>query len=428
LTVQLLAIGAHPDDIEIGAAALLTKALQHGIDTHFLILTDESDCRAARRAEAVLAARSLGVPQDRVIFAGLEDGQLRVDRTSVSRVREKAGAHGLRPDIVVTHTLADSHNDHVEANRIAHAAFRKCVFLHFSTYLSSERERFAPRVFIAVSGAKLEKKTAALAAYSSQQNRLARSDLADYEGRMGALARLDRAESFEVSRQEGADGLMEEVLALSESPFHRFWTRIAGSKGITLFYEAYAVPGAAIDWPSSHANTGRDRLRQAFRDQWLPSSPLRETGSGSSSVQQILESQSVILAGGAVSNLIVRDVYNRFRTTVWSIDYEMPRLGPAYLCNRSTQARMCPRYDAAGNTVQDFGVLARVANPYAPGEHVVCAAGASGFGTRVALEFLADPGAQPEVMKHFETRENVQVAFSARPDAHGMEVLDVCRD
>jgi len=55
LTVQLLAIGAHPDDIEIGAAALLTKALQHGIDTHFLILTDESDCRAARRAAEKVA-------------------------------------------------------------------------------------------------------------------------------------------------------------------------------------------------------------------------------------------------------------------------------------------------------------------------------------------------------------------------------------
>jgi LmbE family N-acetylglucosaminyl deacetylase len=426
--VQLLAIGAHPDDIEIGAAAFLTKALQHGIDTHFLILTDERGHRAARRTEAVLAAESLGVPQDRVIFAGLQDGRLRVDRTSVSRVREKAGVRGVRPDLVVTHTLADSHNDHVEANRIAHAAFRKCAFLHFSTYLSSERERFAPRVFIAVSGARLESKTTALAAYGSQQGRLERSDLADYEGRLGALARLGRAEAFEVSRQEGADGLVEEVLALSESPFHRFWARIVASKEITLFYEAYAVPGAAIDWPSSHANTGRDRLRQAFRDQWLPSSPLRETGSGSSSVQQILESQSVILAGGAVSNLIVRDIYNRFRGTVWAIDYEMPRLGPAYLSNRSTQARMYPRYDSAGNTVRDFGVLARVANPYAPGEHVVCAAGASGFGTRVALEFLADPGAQPEVMKHFETPENVQVAFSARPDTYGMEVLDVCHD
>jgi len=426
--VRLLAIGAHPDDIEIGAAALLTKAQRHGIDTHVLILTDERGCREARRAEAVVAAESLGVPQDRVIFAGLADGRLRVDRTSVSRVREKAAACGLQPDLVVTHTLADSHNDHVEANRIAHAAFRKCVFLHFSTYLSSERERFAPRVFVAVSGATLEKKARALAAYESQQSRLERADLADYEGRLGALARLDRAEAFEVSRQEGADGLVEEVLALSESPFHRFWTRVVASKEITLFYEAYAVPGAAIDWPSSHSNTGRDRLRQAFRDQWLPYSPLRETGSGSSSVQQILESQSVILAGGAVSNLIVRDIYNRFRSTVWSIDYEMPRVGPAYLHNRSTQARMHPRFDAAGNTVLDFGVLARVANPYAPGEHVVCAAGASGFGTRVALEFLADPGAQPEVMKHFETRGNVQVAFCARPDSHGMEVLDVCHD
>jgi hypothetical protein len=113
---------------------------------------------------------------------------------------------------------------------------------------------------------------------------------------------------------------------------------------------------------------------------------------------------------------------------VWSIDYEMPRQEPAFLYNRSTQVRMYPHYDAAGNIVKDFGMLARVANPYAPGEHVVCAAGASGFGTRVALEFLADPGAQPDVLKHFETRENVQLAFSARPGAGGMEVLDVCHE
>jgi hypothetical protein len=120
--------------------------------------------------------------------------------------------------------------------------------------------------------------------------------------------------------------------------------------------------------------------------------------------------------------------HSRLERSDLADDYQMPRLEPAYLCNRSAQARMYPHYDAAGNTVKDFGVLARVANPYAPGEHVVCAAGASGLGTRVALEFLADPGARPDVLKHFETRENVQVAFSAKPYADGMEVLDVHHD
>jgi LmbE family N-acetylglucosaminyl deacetylase len=423
--MQLLAIGAHPDDIEIGAAAFISKAISSGAETYFLILSDESGRRVARRAEATQAARVLGVPQRRVLFAGLRDGSLRADRKSVDRIREIAQEEGLRPDLIVTHTVADSHNDHVEANRMAHAAFRRCVFLHFSIYLSSEWEQFAPRIFVVVSDEKLAKKTKALGIYESQRSRLERRDLTDYEARLGRLARMDRAEAFEVSRQDGAMDL-DQVLELSESPFHRFWSQIIENKEITLFYEAYTAPGAPIDWPTSHASDGRDQLRQAFRDQWLPNSPLRETGSASSSVRQILESQSVILVGGAVSNLIVRDLYNRFRDTVWAVDYEMPRLEPAYLYNRKSGARHYPAYDTKGNVLKDYGIISRIVNPYAAGEHVICAAGATGFGTRVALEFLADPGSSPEFMNNFQARGSVQLMFFVEPGNDRAKVLDVC--
>jgi LmbE family N-acetylglucosaminyl deacetylase len=424
--MQLLAIGAHPDDIEIGAAALISKAISSGAETYFLVLSDESGRRGARRAEATRAARILGVPPRRVLFAGLRDGSLRADQQSVSRIREIVAEEGLTPDLIVTHTAADSHNDHIEASRIAHAAFRRSVFLHFSTYLSSERERFAPRIFVGVTGSRLEKKTEALGVYASQRSRLERRDLTEYEARLGALARMGRAEAFEVSRQDGAEDLQELILELSESPFHRFWSQTIDNKEITLFYEAYTAPGAPIDWPTSHASDGRDQLRQAFRDQWLPYSPLRETGSASSSVRQILESQSVILVGGAVSNLIVRDLYNRFRDTVWAVDYEMPRLEPAYIYNRKSGVRHYPAYDASGNVLQDYGIISRIVNPYANGEHVICAAGATGLGTRLALEFLADPGSSPEFLKNFDIHRSVQLMFSVEPGSRRAEVLDVC--
>ena len=424
--MQVLAIGAHPDDIEIGAAAFISKAINSGAETYFLVLSDESGRRTARRAEATRAARILGVPQRRVLFAGLHDGSLRADQKSVSRIREIVAEEGLKPDLIVTHSAADSHNDHIEASRIAHAAFRRCVFLHFSIYLSSERERFAPRIFVGVSDDRLAKKIEALGVYESQRSRLERRDLAEYEARLGMMARMGRAEAFEVSRQDGAADLPDQILELSESPFHRFWSQIIENKEITLFYEAYTAPGAPIDWPTSHAGDGRDQLRQAFRDQWLPNSPLRETGSASSSVRQILESQSVILVGGAVSNLIVRDLYNRFRDTVWAVDYEMPRLEPAYLYNRKSGIRHYPTYDGRGNVLQDYGVISRMVNPYAAGEHVICAAGATGLGTRVALEFLADPGSSPEFLKNFDTRRSVQLMFSVDPDSPRPEVLDVC--
>jgi LmbE family N-acetylglucosaminyl deacetylase len=426
--LRLLAIGAHPDDIEIGSAALVTKAVGLGIETHFVVLTDDGDDREARRGEAAAAAEALGVPRDRVLFAGLRDGRLRADARSVGKVRKLVSAHGLKPDLIVTHTTADSHNDHVEANRIAHAAFRECVFLHYSVHLSREQQPFAPRIFVEVSREKLAKKTRALALHDSQRARLERRDLAAYEASLGKLARMERAEAFEVSMQEGAEGPFDEILTLSESPFHRFWSRIIGSQDITLFYEAYSTPGAPIDWPTGHENAGRDQLRQSFRDQWLPYSPLSEAPSNSPALDQIIQAQSVILAGGAVSNLVVRDLYNRFRSTLWAIDYEMPRLEPAYLYNRSSGLRFYPKYDTQNTLSEDFGVIARVANPYAPGEHAVCAAGATGLGTRVALEFLADPGAQRDIAQYFEKPGNVQVAFRVGADAGKIELVDACHE
>lgn len=422
--LQMLAVGAHPDDIEIGAAALISKAVGLGIGVHFLILTDQDTGGPLRRAEAVKAGQELGVPEDRVLFAGLRDGRLRADGRSVAKVRRLAAARGIRPELIVTHTTADSHNDHVEASRIAHAAFRECAFLHYSTYLSREQEPFAPRVFVEVSGEKLARKSQALGHYDSQAPRLARRDLAGYESGLGALAGLDRAEAFEVSLQEGAAGPAAQILELSESAFHRFWSRIITGPEITLFYEAYTMPGAPIDWPTSHENAGRDRLREAFRDRWLPASPLSEAPSASPAVQQVLKSQSVILAGGAVSNLVVRDLYNRFRSTRWAIEYEMPRLEPAYLYNRATGVRHYPEYDAEMNPASDYGVLARVASPYAPGQHVLFAGGATGLGTRVGLEFLAEPGARRELAQLFEAPGDIQAAFSVHADTGKLEILD----
>jgi hypothetical protein len=76
--------------------------------------------------------------------------------------------------------------------------------------------------------------------------------------------------------------------------------------------------------------------------------------------------------------------------------------------------------------LQDYGIISRIVNPYATGEHVICAAGATGLGTRVALEFLADPGSSPEFLKNFDAHRGVQLMFSVEPGNQRAEVLDVC--
>jgi LmbE family N-acetylglucosaminyl deacetylase len=423
--VRILAVGAHPDDIEIGAGALISKSVALGLDIDLLILTDDIHTAALRQSEAVRAAAELGVPGERVLFGGLLDGSLRADGETVRRIRELVAARNIDPDIVVTHSQADSHNDHVEANRIAHAVFRQRVFLHYSIHLSSELDRFAPRVFVDVSGVRLDRKNRALSMHRSQQSRIERTDLAKHEMMLGGQARLARAEGFEVSFQNNAVDVLTKTIGLSDSLFHRLWAPIVGDAGLTLLYEAYAAPGAAIDWPTVHENAGRDRLRHAFATQWAPTSPLQEKFSNSLGAADNLRRGRVVLAGGAVSNPVVRDLYNRLSGTRWAIEYDLPRTEPAYLVNRADGRRVYPEFSAEHTVRRDAGLIAVVPNPWAPDTRIVCAAGASGFATRLGLEFLADPGERPELAEEFLRHPSTQVAFSVDAGTGQLDILDI---
>jgi LmbE family N-acetylglucosaminyl deacetylase len=422
--MQMLAVGAHPDDIEIGAGALIAKSVALGLDIHLLVLTDDGADAPTRRAEAVAAAAELGLPAGRVLFAGLVDGHLRADGQTVRTVRDLVSARSISPDVVVTHTQADSHNDHVEASRIAHAAFRGQVFLHYSIHLSHEPDRFAPRVFVDVSGARLDRKNKALASHRSQSDRIGRADLAEHEEGLGRLARMARAEAFEISVQNNANGVLGKTIGFSDSLFHRLWTPIVGGGDLTLLYEAYSVPGAAIDWPTVHENAGRDRLRAAFAAGWAPASPLAEKFSNSPDAADTVRAGTVVLAGGAVSNPVVRSIYNRLSSTLWAVEYDLPRTESAYLLNRADGRRFYPEYEA-GELRRDAGVVAVGPNPWADGARIVCAAGASGFGTRVGLEFLADPAERPAFADCLLDQPNTQIAFTVDAATREVDIIDV---
>ena len=203
--MQVLAVGAHPDDIEIGAGALIHRLAGRGHDVWMLILTDDGVTGWMRRGESAAAAKVLGVDPGRLLFGGLRDGYLRADGDAVTLVRRLTAE--LSPVLVVTHTAADSHNDHAEAERITRAAFRRRVIWHYSVQLSAEPAQFRPDVWLSVSAAEARVKADALAEHVTQRDRLARMDLGEYETRMGARnGSGGRAEAFEVTVQEGADG------------------------------------------------------------------------------------------------------------------------------------------------------------------------------------------------------------------------------
>ncbi|HEX3979842.1 MAG TPA: PIG-L deacetylase family protein [Acidimicrobiales bacterium] len=115
----VLAVGAHPDDIEFGCGATLAKWASAGCRLHHLVLTDGSKGTwdpdadqhrlvTERQAECRAAASVIDGPgrsgadgDDRVLFLGQVDGELennREVRRAIARVVRQ-----LRPDVVVGH-------------------------------------------------------------------------------------------------------------------------------------------------------------------------------------------------------------------------------------------------------------------------------------------------------------------------------------
>jgi LmbE family N-acetylglucosaminyl deacetylase len=112
--MKILAIGAHPDDIEIFMFGLLASYLKRGDKISLVIATDGSagtvkeniNLCDIRSKEAIKGLSSLGNP----VFLGLTDGKL----ANSCNVREKICQiiENEKPDLIVTHAPEDYHPDH----------------------------------------------------------------------------------------------------------------------------------------------------------------------------------------------------------------------------------------------------------------------------------------------------------------------------
>jgi LmbE family N-acetylglucosaminyl deacetylase len=107
---RVLAVGAHPDDIEFGCGATLAKWARGGSHVELLVLTDGSKGTwapdqdlaalvATRRLEQRDAARTLGAAD--VHFLDAVDGELEAD--AHRREQVCAVIRATRPDVVLGH-------------------------------------------------------------------------------------------------------------------------------------------------------------------------------------------------------------------------------------------------------------------------------------------------------------------------------------
>jgi LmbE family N-acetylglucosaminyl deacetylase len=110
---RALAIVAHPDDMEFGAAAAVARWTGQGKSIAYCMVTSgeagidsmpPDECRAVREAEQIASANVVGVFQ--VDFLGFQDGVIEYGvplRRAIAQV-----VRGYRPDIVITGNFRDT--------------------------------------------------------------------------------------------------------------------------------------------------------------------------------------------------------------------------------------------------------------------------------------------------------------------------------
>lgn len=126
---SVVALGAHPDDIEIAAGGLLLSlaAASPGVRVHYVLFTGEPH----RQAEARAAAAAF-LPGARLTFAldELPDGRLPAHWGTAKDIIEDA-AGVLRPDLVLAPSREDAHQDHRTVAELVTTAFRDALVLHY---------------------------------------------------------------------------------------------------------------------------------------------------------------------------------------------------------------------------------------------------------------------------------------------------------
>jgi hypothetical protein len=324
--------------------------------------------------------------------------------------RETVGAMralGLDPQVVVTHSAADSHNDHRAANELAFAAFRETVILQYPIHISARLD-FAPRFFVALNDESISfmRKELALDAHGSQQERIMKRDRAQFEAQLGGIAGLPAAEAFELDVQVGGEAHLPELMALNAAPFHSLWYPLLGTEPVVLLYEAFlGQPPSIAEFSRHHESEGRDALRTAFAQHWYPHSPLSEYHSGDPEAQRFINSGNVILAGSPVNNPVTGAMFNPLPSIRWIIEHDAARES-VYLLDKETGRTYYPRRED-GRLAQDLTVLSVLPSPFADGRSLVSCAGIHGVGTQALLEFLAAPTSNRDLLNTVLLRKEI---------------------
>jgi len=219
MLLDILAFGAHPDDVELFAGGTLAKMAALGYATGVVDMTrGELGTRGTaqlRRQEAQKAAEVLGLKvRDNL---GLPDGDVPV--TPAARLKVIRKLRQYRPKLVLTHYWDDRHPDHVNTSRLVAEAIHHAGLAKIKT----GQERYRPKTLL----------------YFKLTANLTPSfvvDVTDYTGQRNAAIAAYRSQLFDPSSREPSTNLSQPDFLTHVESIHSFYGTLIGKIKGEAFY------------------------------------------------------------------------------------------------------------------------------------------------------------------------------------------------
>lgn len=166
--LEILCLGAHSDDIEIGAGGTLLRLLAErpGSTVHWVVFASHSPQREAE-ARASAAAFLAGAGQVDLEVHAFRDGFF---PSLISQIKEQFERikQAVKPDLILCHRTRDAHQDHRTIAELAWNTWRNHLILEFEIP-KYEGDLGQPNVYVPLSRQTAERKVALLLQHFASQ-------------------------------------------------------------------------------------------------------------------------------------------------------------------------------------------------------------------------------------------------------------------
>jgi LmbE family N-acetylglucosaminyl deacetylase len=165
--LSVLCLGAHSDDIEIGAGGTLLSWLEHGIrlDVHWCVLSGINERGIEAKASAAdflaeAAGRTIEIMNFRDGFFPEQGEQIKVWFEALKA--------RVNPDVILAHRGDDAHQDHRQVSRLVWNTFRDHLVLEYEIP-KWDGDMARPNLYVPVSASAMKRKVDLLMAHFGSQ-------------------------------------------------------------------------------------------------------------------------------------------------------------------------------------------------------------------------------------------------------------------